>query len=149
MGSNYKNALSFSLILVITAFSCSLPIFKGGSNSKQNQTQKKASLSGVLQLSSDCTAGYYQVKLQGILENSQIQVDTQSDASGHFTLLAPAGRYWLMTSKDECGSKDPVELQENTEHMLAVAVRSIRALDQSNTEWARIPSSILIDPKSK
>lgn len=148
MAQNRNTAISTALILVVTAFSCSLPMFRiGAPGAADKRVPKNTKLSGVLQPQESCQLGYYQIKLQGILENSQIQVETQTDSTGHFSLLAPAGTYLLNVTKDDCGSKESITLQENTEHMVAVLVRPFNSVDKMDTEWSRIPASILVPQK--
>ena len=149
MGMSHKTTLSIGIVLTITAFSCSLPFFKGSSMMSAERTPraKSARLSGILQLQEGCGKGYYQVKLQGILDNSNIQVESQTDSSGRFNLLAPAGAYMMLVTKENCGSRETVELSENTEHMLSVSIREIKSVEKLEKNWGRIPASILVLPK--
>lgn len=134
-----------------TAFSCSLP-FLSRTNSANGVSDKSfqprpAKLSGVLSLSDSCTPGYYQVRLQGLFEASAIQVDSQTDQSGRFSLVAPPGQYMMIVSKEECGSRERVTLEENTEHMLAVNVGETRQFEKSGKIKGRLPASVLVMPK--
>lgn len=131
--------------LASTAFSCSLPFFKGGLNSNGVlRVEPKASkLSGLVQFSESCPAGYYQVRLQGLHETSNVQVSGETDAAGKFSLSAPAGRYLMWVNKDGCGSKEPVELQENTEHMVSVFVGEINSVERMENSEGRLPASVL------
>jgi hypothetical protein len=153
---NKTNTLSAMILLTVTAFSCSMPIFSKNqgtgtatSSNDKNFQPKPAKLSGVLELHEGCLAGYYQIRLQGIFEGANVQVESQTDESGHFNLLAPPGRYVMMVNKDSCGSKQTIELEENTEHMFSVIVQETKAVEKFglNQNHDRLPASVLIEPK--
>ena len=153
---NKTNTLSVMILLTVTAFSCSMPIFsknQGVSSSNQvadkNFQPKPAKLSGVLELKEGCAAGYYQIRLQGIFEGANVQVESQTDESGHFNLVAPPGRYLMMVNKESCGSKQTIELEENTEHMFSVIVQETKEVEKFgvNANNDRLPASVLIQPK--
>ena len=154
-GSIRAHKLSLFVLLSLSAFSCSMPIFTRVSTpattangADKNFKQKPAKLSGLLELKGDCTPGYYQVKLQGLFEGANTQVESQSDQSGHFSLIAPPGRYLMSVSKEGCGSKQNIELEENTEHMLSIAVTEMRASEKTGEKGGgRLPASILVLPK--
>ncbi|MBS1960520.1 MAG: hypothetical protein JST80_13670 [Bdellovibrionales bacterium] len=107
---------------------------------------KPAKLSGVITLKDSCQAGYYQVRLQGT-EASQIQVDSQTDQSGHFNLVAPPGQYVMTVNKGECGSVEKITLEENTEHMLAVNIQETKPVEKTCKIRGRLPASVLVLPK--
>lgn len=120
------------------------------SNSPDKKFQPRpAKLSGVLELHEGCSPGYYQIRLQGIFEGATVQVESQSDESGHFSLVAPPGRYLMMVNKENCGSKQPIELEENTEHMFSVVVQETKSVEKitENPTTDRLPASVLIMPK--
>ncbi len=154
--SNKSNTLSIAILLTITAFSCSLPIFSknqtsgsAGAVGEKAFQPRPAKLSGVLELHEGCSPGYYQVRLQGIFDGASVQVESQSDESGRFSLVAPPGRYLMMVNKENCGSKQAIELEENTEHMFSVVVQETKAVEKfsQNDNGDRLPASILILPK--
>ena len=147
--ANKSNLITVTVLLTVTAFSCSLPIFSARNQNAgvQNFQPKPAKLSGVLELKGECAAGYYQIKLQGMFEGSNIQVESQSDQAGHFSLVAPPGRYLMTVNKDHCGSKQSVELEENTEHMLAITVNDTGTVERIGQKEGRLPASVLILPK--
>ena len=149
-----SNTITALILLSITAFSCSMPLFsKNASNgasvaTNSNFKPKPAKLSGVLDLHEGCAPGFYQIKLHGLFEGANIQVESQSDQSGHFSLLAPPGNYLMQISNEACGAKQTLELEENTEHMISVIVsetKSIEKVGQKNE--GRLPASVLIEPK--
>lgn len=137
--------------LALTAISCSLPFLgkSSGTTSTVERTfqPRPAKLSGVLTRKDGCTAGYYQVKLQGLFDAAQIQVDSQTDQSGHFSLIAPPGQYMMIVNKEQCGSRERITLEENTEHMLEVAVQETKAVEKEGIPKGRLPASVLILPK--
>jgi hypothetical protein len=154
--ANKQNTISIAVLLTVTAFSCSMPIFSRnqGTNSGTSTTDKNfqprpAKLSGVLELHEGCSPGYYQVRLQGILEGANVQVESQTDESGHFSLVAPPGRYLMMVNKENCGSKQAIELEENTEHMFSVVVQETKAIEKvtQKDSGTRLPASVIIQPK--
>ena len=152
--SSKSNTITVAVLLTVTAFSCSLPIFSRSvapnpnlSAHDQSNQLHPAKLSGVLDLNGDCVPGYYQVKLQGIFETVNIQVESQTDQTGHFSLTAPPGKYIMSVSKDGCGSKQTVELEENTEHMYSVVVFDTNSVDREGQKGGRLPASVLIEPK--
>lgn len=150
MGTRMGNPLWAGIgVLTLLASSCSLP----GNRLPPPQVVEKsfqprpAKLSGVLTLKDDCSAGYYQVKLQGLFESAQIQVDSQTDQSGHFNLIAPPGQYLMIVTKGECGSRERITLEENTEHMLAVSVQETKSIEKMGEPQGRLPASVLVMPK--
>ena len=138
-------------VLAVTAVSCSLPFFArngaGPSGADKTFQPRPSKLSGVLTLRDSCTPGYYQVKLQGLFESAQTQVDSQTDQSGHFSLIAPPGQYTMTVSKDECGSRERVVLEENTEHMLEISIQETKAIEKVGNIKGRLPASVLVLPK--
>jgi hypothetical protein len=151
--SNRSNTLAVVVLLTVTAFSCSMPIFThvsaptGAQTADKNFKQKPAKLTGILDLKGECTPGYYQVKLQGLFDGANTQVESQTDQSGHFSLIAPPGQYLMSVTKEGCGSKQTIELEENTEHMLAVTVTENRPSEKFGENGGRLPASILVLPK--
>ena len=146
-----SNTITITILLTITAFSCSLPLFsknQGGAPSAGKSFQSKpAKLSGVLELSSDCGPGFYQIKLHGLFEGANTQVESQSDQSGHFSLIAPPGQYMMQVQKEGCGAKQNIELEENTEHMVSVVVSESKPSEKVGENSGRLPASVLIEPK--
>ncbi len=150
-----SNRTLVAIFLTITAFSCSLPFFSRpstGGNGKGVSADKKdeprpAQLSGVIEFGDGCKAGYYQIKLQGIFEGANVQIESQSDQSGHFNLTAPPGRYLLLVNRENCASKQAVELEQNTEHMLSIPVNETKMVEKSSEIGGRLPASVLIEPK--
>ncbi len=106
-----------------------------------------AHLSGLIELDEACKAGYYQVKLTGLYDGGQNQVETQSDRSGRFSLEAPPGRYLVQISKDGCGARQPIELEDNTEHMISVMVFETKSDQREETIEGRLPASVLVPLK--
>jgi hypothetical protein len=163
--SNKSTTLTAAVLLTLTAFSCSLPLFSRnqaqspsaanvanatggvvGNSVDKNFQPRPAKVSGVLSFSPGCEAGYYQIKLQGIFEGSQVQVESQTDQSGHFALVAPAGKYLMTVTKENCGSKQTVELEENTEHMFSVSIDLNKSTEKVSEVGGRLPASVLIEP---
>lgn len=151
-----SNTLSLVVLLSLTAFSCSLPLFsKTGSGGATNLTPsdknfkpKPAKLSGVLDLHESCQPKFYQIKLTGLFEGANTQVESQSDQSGRFSLVAPPGQYLMQVVGDGCGAKQTVELEENTEHMVSIVVNESQAQERSTSQnGGRLPASVLIEPK--
>ena len=150
--ANKTNLISVTVLLTVTAFSCSFPMFSKNSSVNSNSPKfqpRPAKLSGVLELHEGCNPGYYQVRLQGIFEGATVQVESQTDETGHFSLVAPPGRYLMMVNKEACGSKQPIELEENTEHMFSVVVQETKSVEKiaQNENGDRLPASVLILPK--
>jgi len=137
--------------VTLTGYSCSLPFFaKNGENAVAPGSEKPqlpARLSGVLALDEPCKAGYYQVKLTGLYDGGQNQVETQSDRSGRFSLQAPPGRYLVQVMKDGCGARQPIELENNTEHMISVMVSEIKSIQREEEIEGRLPASVLVPLK--
>lgn len=143
-----SNTITTMVLLTVTAFSCSMPVFSRTTvNSNGDKFQPKpAKLSGVLQLEGACGPGFYQVKLKGLFEGANSQVESQSDQSGHFSLIAPPGQYMVHVSKEGCGAKQTIELEENTEHMLSIVVTETKAIEKIGQNEGRLPASVLIEP---
>jgi hypothetical protein len=135
-------------------FSCSIPFFgKGRTVHVQGEASEKlATLSGVLEFQEGCGPGYYKVILKGLFEGSGIQVETQSDSLGKFSVSAPPGKYLAQVVRDQCGAKVSVELQSNTEHMFSFVVQESKAIEKVGEENpafpSRLPASILILPNT-
>jgi len=154
---NKTNTISIAVILTLTAFSCSLPIFSKnqGSHSSEATSDRSfqprpAKLSGVLELHEGCTPGYYQIRLQGMFEGRNVQVESQSDESGHFSLTAPPGHYLMLVNKENCGSRQVIELEENTDHMFSVDVQETKSVEKTAQEdlgSGRLPASVLVPIK--
>jgi hypothetical protein len=146
-----NHTLTATVLLTLTAISCSLPLFsktsvmQGGLTSVEKQALQ-AKLSGVLELSSGCPAGYYQIKLTGLLEGANTQVESQSDQSGHFSLVAPPGQYLIQVTKGTCGAKQSISLEENTDHMVSLPVLETREVEKADQSPGRLPASVLIEP---
>jgi hypothetical protein len=146
-----KLAVGTLLSVTLTGYSCSLPFFnKTGEGANAGGGEKvllPAHLSGVIDLGESCKAGYYQVKLTGLFEGGQSQVETQSDRSGRFSLQAPPGRYMIQVSKDGCGSRQPIELEDNTEHMISMMVTETKGFQREEVLEGRLPASVLVPVK--
>jgi hypothetical protein len=120
------------------------PVPAPSASSEKAFQPRPAKLSGVLTHEGACSPGYYQVNLQGLAESAHIQVETQTDQSGRFQLTAPPGQYLMMVGQGECGSRETVVLEENTEHMMAVAVRDGKRIDKVGNIKGRLPASVLV-----
>ena len=107
---------------------------------------KPAKISGLLDLRESCGPGFYQIKLQGLFEGASIQVESQSDEAGRFALVAPPGQYLVLVSKDGCGAKQNLELEENTEHMISIIVTETKSIEKVGQNEGRLPASVLIEP---
>jgi len=148
-----SNTITVTILLTITAFSCSLPIFSKGQGGAgvavvdKSFQPKPAKLSGMLDLKEGCTPGFYQIKLQGLFEGANVQVESQSDQAGRFSFVAPPGHYSIQVYKDGCGAKQMLELEDNTEHMISIVVSETKAVEKASNEQGRLPSSILILPQ--
>ncbi|NDG84003.1 MAG: hypothetical protein EBX52_03070 [Proteobacteria bacterium] len=104
-------------------------------------------MSGVIALDEPCKAGYYQVKLTGLFDGGQNQVETQSDRAGRFSLQAPPGRYLVQVAKDGCGARQSIELEDNTEHMISVMVSETGNYQREQEIDGRLPASVLVPLK--
>ncbi len=145
--SSRSSLLTFAVLLTVTAFSCSMPLFSRVQGTKAaGETPKPSRLSGLLQMEQGCEHGYYQIKLQGLFESANIQVEAQSDESGHFTLVAPPGKYLMQALKGNCGSKQVIELEDNTEHMVSISVSETAASEKIGQNGGRLPASVLVLP---
>lgn len=145
-----KGLVTLSLL---TLFSCSIPFFgKGRTPATEETSAKLATLSGVLEFKEGCGPGYYKVVLKGLFEGSGIQVETQSDSLGKFSVSAPPGKYLAQVVKEQCGTKETVELESNTEHMFTFVVQESKAMEkiaeQSEQFPNRLPASVLIPIES-
>jgi hypothetical protein len=152
---NRSNSITIVFLLSLTAFSCSMPLFsKSGGiaptglvQADKNFQPKPAKLSGVLDLHEGCPPGFYQIKLHGLFEGANTQVESQSDQSGHFSLVAPPGHYLMQVMSEGCGAKQTIELEENTEHMISIIVSETKAIEKVGQNEGRLPASVLIEPK--
>jgi len=138
---------------MLTLFSCSIPFFgKGQVSQVEGFSEKNAVLSGVIDFKEGCAPGCYKIVLKGLFENGGVQIEAQSDSTGRFSVTAPPGKYVAQVAKDDCGAKEPVELEKNTEHMLSFVVQEVQAIEKSGEEHmpfpSRLPASIL-SPSSK
>jgi hypothetical protein len=146
------NPRSIAALSMLTLFSCSIPFFgKGRVSVSEDSGRKLATLSGVLEFREGCPPGYYKIVLKGLFENSDIQVETQSDTLGKFSLSAPPGKYMAQVIRDQCGSKETVELEKNTEHMFSFVVQESKAVEKIANESfsfpSRLPASVLSNSK--
>ena len=149
-----SNTITITVLLTVTAFSCSMPIFNratGGPSGgvvDKSFKPKPAKLSGLLDLREGCGPGFYTIKLSGLFEGATTQVESQSDQTGRFSLVAPPGQYSLQVSnKEGCGAKQSLELEENTEHMISIIVSETMAVEKIGQNDGRLPASVLIQPK--
>ncbi len=136
---------------MLTLFSCSIPFFgKGRGGVVEDSSKKLATVSGVLEYKEGCVAGYYKVMLKGLFENAGIQIETQSDSTGRFSFTAPPGKYIAQVVKDQCGMKETVELEKNTEHMYTFSVKESdeeeKVMEFNPQSISRLPASVLIAP---
>ena len=148
-----STTITIMILLTVTAFSCSMPLFSrnqavsGAPGIDKNFQPKPAKLSGILDLQESCGPGFYQIKLHGLFDGANTQVESQSDQSGHFSLIAPPGRYLVQVKKDGCGAKQSIELEENTEHMISIMVTETKAIEKVGDNDGRLPASVLIQQK--
>ncbi len=146
-----KTAIGALVALTLSGYSCSFPLFGKPSGSASSGGAEKAllpaRLSGVIERGEQCGAGYYRIRLTGLFDGGQNQVETESDRSGRFSMTAPPGRYLMEISKDNCGSRQWIELEDNTEHMVAVSALETGGFERSEEPAGRLPASILIPPK--
>lgn len=144
---------TIAAISMLALFSCSIPFFgKGRTSVVEDSGRKLASLSGVLEFREGCSPGYYKVILKGLFENADIQVETQSDSLGNFNISAPPGKYVAQVIKDQCGTKESVDLEKNTEHMFSFVVQESKSVEKVAEESyqfpSRLPASILVPAKT-
>ena len=143
-------AVSILVLLTLTGYSCSLPFFNknadptGAIVSEKAGSGLPAKLSGVIDLGEGCKPGYYQVHLTGLFEGGSNQVESQSDQAGHFSLVAAPGRYLIQVTKDGCGSKQTILLEDNTEHMISIQVTETKGVERFELPEGRLPASVLI-----
>ena len=143
-----KHTAVITVFLGLTAFSCSLPFFgKNEGGHAERGSSIPARLTGVLELNPGCSGGYYQIRLVGMNDESQNQVESQSDQNGRFSIVAPSGFYQIQVAKGECGVKQTIQLEGNTEHMISLPVAETQALEKAENTPGRLPASILIEPK--
>jgi len=116
--------------------------------SQVDPKSKRTVLSGIIEFKEGCTPGYYRIVLNGLLESSGFQVETQSDSTGHFTLTVPPGKYVAQAVKDDCGAKEVLELEKNTEHMYTFVVQESKGVEKvgeaSPPFPSRLPASVLV-----
>ena len=144
--------LGISMTLILSGFACSLPFFHrahdaGNGSGEKTASGRAAKLSGYLELGEGCPPGYYQVRLLGLFEGAETQVESQTDQTGRFSIEAPPGRYLVHVAKDGCGAKQSIELEENTEHMISVSVLETKGIERHGMPEGRLPASVLILPK--
>ncbi|MBU6153213.1 MAG: hypothetical protein KGP28_02820 [Bdellovibrionales bacterium] len=108
-----------------------------------------ARLSGVILRNEACKAGYFQIKLHGLFEGGSNQVEAQSDQNGRFSVVAPPGHYLIQVQKDGCGTKETIELEENTEHMISLTVGEVTPMVRMGDPDARLPASVIILPEKR
>jgi hypothetical protein len=151
----HTSILGLVTLLSLAGYSCSLPFFEknrdfslSGTSPGKGKLANTARLSGVISLGEGCKSGYFQIKLYGLFEGGSNQVEAQSDQNGRFNIVAPPGHYLIQVQKDGCGTKETIELEENTEHMIALSVSEIRSMVRLGDPEARLPASVLI-PVSK
>jgi hypothetical protein len=150
--SRHTSILGLIALLSLAGYSCSLPFFdkKGdlsvGGVPGKGSAPHSSRLSGVIQLGEGCKAGYFQIKLYGLFEGGSTQVEAQSDQNGRFTIVAPPGHYLIQAQKDGCGTKETIELEENTDHMISLSVSEISPVVRMGDPDARLPASVIILP---
>lgn len=113
-------------------------------------TKQLSTLSGILEFREGCAPGYYKLVLRGLFENADVQVETQSDSLGKFTISAPPGQYLAQVVREHCGAKETVTLEKNTEHMVSFVVQESKAIEKVGDLEphfpARLPASVLVTP---
>ncbi len=144
------------ILLSLAGYSCSLPFFEkagefgwGGSSQGKGGVANSAKLSGVIHRSEACKSGYFEIKLFGLFDGGSNQVEARSDQNGRFNLVAPPGHYLIQVQKDGCGTKETIELEENTEHMISLSVNETLPMVRTGDAEARLPASVLILPKTR
>ena len=152
--SRILTAKGLVIFSFLTLFSCSIPFLgKGRIAATDDHTQKLSTLSGVLEYREGCGPGYYKVVLKGLFEGAGIEIESQSDSLGKFTIKAPPGRYLAQVIKDQCGTKETVTLENNTEHMFSFVVQESRAIekigDAESRFPSRLPASVLVPTSAK
>lgn len=147
--------LPIALLLVLTAFACTIRGIKTPPHRTVASTEgpfksKPGRLSGVLVLHDGCESGFYQIKLQGVGDRSTVQVEAQADESGHFSISAPNGKYIMAVNNKNCGVKQPVELEDNTDHMILVDILGTTEYEKDSYEkGGRLPASVLVPTISR
>ena len=141
-----KSLAAFSLLAL---FSGSIPFFgKGKVAPSEDFSKKMATFSGILQFQQGCEPGLYRVMLKGLFEGAGVLYETKTDESGKFTVTALPGKYMAEVAKGHCGFKQPVELENNTEHMFLFAVQEYKAIEKVGDEEthfpSRLPASVLV-----
>ena len=143
-----SNTITLTILLTVSMFSCSSPLFTkvlpGNAALGEKFQPKPAKLSGVLDLQLGCSPGFYQIKLKGLFDGANSQVESQTDESGHFSLVAPPGQYLVQVMKEGCGAKQTLVLEENTEHMISIIVTETKAIEKVGLNEGRLPASVLI-----
>ncbi len=146
--SRISAARSFFAITLLMLFSCSIPFFGKGRTSSEENVQKLSTVVGVLDFQDGCNPGYYQVILKGLFESADIQIETQTDSLGKFTVTAPPGQYLAQINKENCGTKLTLNLENNTEHMFSFVIQETRLIEKvgnlAPSFPARLPASVLI-----
>lgn len=138
----YKKTLITALGIGTLAFSCALP-WMGKNPDKALSPGQRAEFSGLIESMPGCEAKSYRVVLQGVLENSTLKVETQSDESGRFKVTAPAGPYLLTVSQGDCTGKESLTFEQNTEHR--AQIRAYRhQTDLESAQFDRVPASLLV-----
>jgi len=145
-----KSLAAFSLLAL---FSCSIPFFgKGRVAPTEENAHKLATFSGILQYQQGCEPGQYRVMLKGLFEGAGVLYETKTDDTGKFSIMALPGKYLAEISKGHCEIKQPVELENNTEHMFLFSVQEYKAIEKVGEEDnhfpSRLPASVLV-PSSK
>ena len=147
--SKILSVKGLAALSLLALFSCSIPFFgKGRTASNEEVSPKLATLSGNLEFNEGCAPGYYKIVLKGLFEGAGVQVETQSDSLGRFSVSAPPGKYLAQVEKDQCGTKETVELESNTEHMFSFVVQESKAIekagDMENHFPTRLPASVMV-----
>jgi hypothetical protein len=147
--SKILSAKSLVALMCLTLFSCSIPFFgKGRVAVTDESAQRLSTLSGVLEYKEGCSPGYYKIVLKGLFEGAGVDVETLTDSLGRFAITAPPGRYLAQVVKDQCGTKESITLESNTEHMFSFVVQESKAIEKVGDEEehfpSRLPASVLV-----
>lgn len=148
------SAVSGSLVL---AFACSGPILrlKFGQGSKgadlameSVSDHSEATLEGYVTAPAECSGATSRVVLSSTTGDRKLNIETQTDAEGHFEIHAPAGAYRILLARGDCERVEDLQLAAASLHRFAFEM----VVNQPDADLevnggllgGRVPASILL-----
>ncbi len=149
------SAVSGTLVL---AFACSGPILRLKLLERSKDTEmamdsvsdhSEATLEGYVSAPTECLGTTSRVVLSSTAGDRRLNIETQTDAEGHFSIHAPAGAYRIQLYRGSCERIEDLQLAAASLHRFAfemVALQPDADLEvKGGLLGGRVPASILVN----